>query len=933
MRLLLVRLPQQRCHLIWTSHHILLDGWSTSQLLGEVLDYYAGKTARKTGGRYRDYIAWLQDQNRDDSESFWRRRLVALDEPTRLADAVQILPEDGHGLHRCCLDAETLQMLQAYCRRRRITVNTLLQGAWALLLQRYCGQSTVAFGATVSGRSAQLHGIEQILGLFINTLPLIVGLKPEQRVGDALRALQDDNLALREHEQTPLYDIQRWAGHGGAALFDSLLVFENFPVDDALRNADSCLRFGSPTHVDTTHYPLTLNVSIGDTLGLVYGYWKTRFDAAVVERLSGHFLQVLLRMTDADDIHVGELTLPDDDETRRLAHWNATARRYPSGLIPELISRRALQQPEATALQFGDAAMTYGELERQANRLAHRLMVLGVGPEAPVGIAVERSLTLVVGLLAIIKAGGAYLPLDPDYPPERLAYMVEDSGLRLLLSHAPVLRQTADAWGANPKLVCVDLDDLDVSGEPETAPKVALHPEHPAYIIYTSGSTGRPKGATNSHAALGNRLHWMQTAYPLAAQDTVLQKTPYSFDVSVWEFFWPLMAGASLAIAEPGAHRDPARLAELMIQHQVTTLHFVPSMLAEFVNQGELPPFPGLKRILCSGEALPAELQQRVFQQLPDVALANLYGPTEAAIDVTYWNCCEDGGDSVPIGEPIGNTAIHILDSDLNPLPIGVAGELYIAGRGLARGYHRRPGLTAECFLPDPSGNGGRLYRTGDRARRRADGVLEYLGRLDHQVKLRGQRIELGEIEAALLAQQGVNEAAVLLKDSVAGPQLVAYLVAEAKARNTDGLLRALRRRLPDYMLPANLLYLDNLPKTANGKLDRKALPEPHWSGREYLPPATRTEQRLATIWQLLLGAEQVGLQDNFFELGGHSLLATRLVSQIRSELGINLPLRALFETESLQQLAEYMDATGANVLTDEHLAAMDAWLDELEMS
>jgi acyl-coenzyme A synthetase/AMP-(fatty) acid ligase len=432
---------------------------------------------------------------------------------------------------------------------------------------------------------------------------------------------------------------------------------------------------------------------------------------------------------------------------------------------------------------------------------------------------------------------------------------------------------------------------------------------------------------------LANRLHWMQQAYAIGPNDTVLQKTPFSFDVSVWEFFWPLMAGARLAIAAPGEHRDPAALAGTMQRHRVSTLHFVPSMLAEFVNQPALTVFPALKRIICSGEALPAELQQRVFERLPGVELDNLYGPTEAAIDVTHWTCRPDDSPSVPIGEPIANLRIYILDRDLNPQPVGVAGELYIGGVGLARGYHHRPGLTAERFLPDPFGRGGRLYRTGDLARRRADGVIDYLGRIDYQIKLRGLRIELGEIETALLSQPGIQEAAVLLKDAAGGPRLIAYVAADEQAGNDSELQQALSRRLPDYMLPSSLIRLDSLPKTANGKLDRNALPKPSWQGKAFRAPQSDAEIKLATIWQELLGVGQVGLDDNFFELGGHSLLVTRLVAQIREILGADLQLHRVFETKSLYDLAVLVDQAGCAGVGGEALAEMEDWLDKLEMS
>ncbi len=430
-----------------------------------------------------------------------------------------------------------------------------------------------------------------------------------------------------------------------------------------------------------------------------------------------------------------------------------------------------------------------------------------------------RSFDLVIALWAVLKAGGAYLPLDPDYPPARLAYMADDAGISVLLSQTLV-----NALPFASGIIRINMEQLDLSEQPIVPPSLPALDACLAYVIYTSGSTGRPKGAANHHAALRNRLQWMQQAYPLTPADTVLQKTPSSFDVSVWEFFWPFLAGAKLCLAEPGAHRDPARLAELMLAHDVTTVHFVPSMLAEFVNQATLPDLPKLKHVMVSGEALSMDLQQRFSQKLPKACLHNLYGPTEAAIDVTHWTCRNDAGLSVPIGQPIANIQIHILDQDLNPVPVGVAGELYIAGVGLARGYQHKPGLTAERFLPNPYQPGTRMYRTGDQAQRRSDGVLHYLGRLDFQVKLRGQRLELGEIEAALLAQPGVNEAAVTVHDG----RLIAYLVSNRTDLTETTLASALREHLPDYMIPALIQNLPSLPKTASGKLDRQALPKPN---------------------------------------------------------------------------------------------------------
>ncbi|MFM9272241.1 amino acid adenylation domain-containing protein, partial [Halomonas elongata] len=456
--------------------------------------------------------------------------------------------------------------------------------------------------------------------------------------------------------------------------------------------------------------------------------------------------------------------------------------------------------------------------------LAHYLIGLGVRHETRVGIAVERSVEMVVGLLGILKAGGAYVPLDPDYPAERLAYMIEDSGIEWLLTQ----QHLREALPPTEGLSVLELDRLDVAHQSSTNPDVALHGDQLAYVIYTSGSTGRPKGAANRHRALSNRLQWMQDAYELGADDAVLQKTPFSFDVSVWEFFWPLMQGARLVMAPPGAHRDPAHLVELIRSHHITTLHFVPSMLQAFLAHGEVEACSSLTRLVCSGEALPAELQGQVFARLPQAALYNLYGPTEAAIDVTHWTCQDDGRHQVAIGQPIAGIRTYVLDGALNLAPPGVAGELYLGGEGLARGYLHRPELTSERFVADPFAHGERLYRTGDLVRWRDDGQLEYLGRLDHQVKIRGLRIELGEIDAELLAQPEVREAVTVAREGPGGARLVAYVVAQANAElDTAALREALGERLPDYMVPGVVVPLAALPLSPNGKVDRQALPEP----------------------------------------------------------------------------------------------------------
>ncbi|HCA6633816.1 TPA: amino acid adenylation domain-containing protein, partial [Pseudomonas aeruginosa] len=499
--------------------------------------------------------------------------------------------------------------------------------------------------------------------------------------------------------------------------------------------------------------------------------------------------------------------LDAEERYQLLEGWNATAAEYPLQRgVHRLFEEQVERTPTAPALAFGEERLDYAELNRRANRLAHALIERGVGADRLVGVAMERSIEMVVALMAILKAGGAYVPVDPEYPEERQAYMLEDSGVELLLSQSHLKLPLAQG------VQRIDLDQADawLENHAENNPGIELNGENLAYVIYTSGSTGKPKGAGNRHSALSNRLCWMQQAYGLGVGDTVLQKTPFSFDVSVWEFFWPLMSGARLVVAAPGDHRDPAKLVALINREGVDTLHFVPSMLQAFLQDEDVVSCTSLKRIVCSGEALPADAQQQVFAKLPQAGLYNLYGPTEAAIDVTHWTCMEEGKDAVPIGRPIANLACYILDGNLEPVPVGVLGELYLAGRGLARGYHQRPGLTAERFVASPFVAGERMYRTGDLARYRADGVIEYAGRIDHQVKLRGLRIELGEIEARLLEHPWVREAAVLAVD---GRQLVGYVVLESEGGDwREALAAHLATSLPEYMVPAQWLALERMP-------------------------------------------------------------------------------------------------------------------------
>ncbi|MDD5036105.1 MAG: amino acid adenylation domain-containing protein, partial [Methylococcaceae bacterium] len=592
--------------------------------------------------------------------------------------------------------------------------------------------------------------------------------------------------------------------------------------------------------------------------------------------------------------------------------WNATETDYPKQqCIHELFEEQAVQHPDAIAVVYEDKQLSYGELNVRANRLAHYLRGLGVKPDDRVAICVERSLEMVVAMLAVLKAGGAYVPLDPDYPADRLAYMLEDSQPQVLLTQTGL---ETGFEGLSEGLPMIDLQTNAAlwSGQIDSNPaKQDLTARHLAYVIYTSGSTGQPKGAMNEHRGVINRLLWMQDQYGLKSEDTVLQKTPFSFDVSVWEFFWPLLAGARLVMARPEGHKDPSYLAEIIRNERITTLHFVPSMLQVFLEHGEAEHCGSLKRVLCSGEALPGALVKRFQEKLAEVELHNLYGPTEAAVDVTAWNCAEATPlNGVPIGRPIANTRIYILDAQGQPAPIGVAGEIHIGGVQVGRGYLHRPELTQERFLPDPfvEDSEARMYKTGDLGRWLPNGTIEYLGRNDFQVKIRGFRIELGEIESKLAEHPGIREAVVLARENGGDKRLVAYYTGD-ESLATEALREHLSARLPEYMIPPAYVKLDSLPLTPNGKLDRKALPAPDHpvASGAFIEPRYLTEWRVADAWQRVFQIDAISVKTNFFELGGHSLLAVQMVSLLKQE-GMDIPIAVLFTHPTIESLAAYIE-------------------------
>ncbi|MCJ9732469.1 non-ribosomal peptide synthetase, partial [Bradyrhizobium sp. PRIMUS42] len=911
-RVRLIRLDDARHWLIWTHHHILLDGWSAARLMAEILQYERGERLPVVRGRYRDYIEWLQKQDRDAAASFWGTALAELEEPGFLADTLggpATNDASGHGSLDLLLTADLTASLRAFGRRERVTLNTLVQGAWAQLLRRHTGQRAVCFGATVSGRPAEISEAEDMVGLFINTLPVIDQANPETEVGAWLRDLQARNMDLRDHGWMPLYEIQRLAGRSGRALFDNILVFENYPIDQALRDeGESGRRFGRVEQVSITNYALTVAVfAKSDGINLGFRYDRGRFDDNQIRYLQTSLSRLLAGIVADASRPLGALEGLDADETQKILGWSGSVEVAPASgdSIVAQIEARAAASPSSIAVIFGDRQISYGELNARANRLAWRLRDHGIGRDHLVSLALERSVELIVGVLAVLKAGGAYLPLDPDYPSDRLLHMLRDSGTALLLTQEGLLSHLASVIadaGAEAWIIGGEGASID---EPAGNLDAALHPDSLAYVMYTSGSTGVPKGVACSHRALAARLGWMQAEYRLDPGETLLHKTPFSFDVSVWEILWPLATGARLAIAAPGVHREPHRLVDAVIAHDVTTLHFVPQMLEHFVAEPGAARCTSLKRLFAGGEALSLELMTRVLAAFPDVRFDNRYGPTEALINATYWNCRDEGAARVPIGRPIPGVTIRILDADLNMVPAGVTGELFIGGAGLARGYWRREKLTAERFIPDPFGEAGeRLYRSGDLARWRSDGAIDYVGRADHQIKIRGFRIELGEIEARLLEQPGVRSAVVVAREVGAGRQLVGY-VSGPGDQEEAALRAALSTVLPDYMVPPRIAVLERLPLMPSGKVDRHALPTPDLAhgNADHQAPRTPSEMALAAIWAELLGRPVVGLADNFFELGGDSIISLQMVSRAR-RAGYLIEPRDVFQHQTLESLA-----------------------------
>jgi amino acid adenylation domain-containing protein len=969
MNLTLIQLAENPYQFIWNHHHLLLDGWSLPLIFKEVITFYSafcqGKELYLEKPRpYRDYIAWLQQQNVTEAEAFWRETLKGFTAPTAIFSHSPIAnkqsPIPSYNEQQLKLSAEATLALQSLARKEQLTLNSIVQGVWALLLSRYSGEQDIVYGATVSGRPPTLAGAESMVGLFINTLPVRVWVDPHQFILPWLKQFQTQLVELRQYEYNPLIDIQGWSEvPRGVSLFESIVVFENYPIDPAVRQFNSNLEIGNFRTFGKTNYPLTVTVVPDSELLLKIGYVCDRFHSDTINRMLAHLETLLLNIVAKPHQRLSELSLLTATERYQLLiefNQNKSKIQNPKSKIGQcvhqLFEEQVKRTPDAIAVVFQDQQLTYRKLNAKANCLAHYLQSFGVGTEVKVGIYLDRSLDLIVAVLGVLKAGGAYVPLDPAYPQERLAFMLKDAELSLVISHSSVVNSFE-------QMTVINLDEnwKKIARESESNPVSRSRSDNLAYIIYTSGSTGQSKGVMVEHGSVVNAYLGWEEIYQLSERLTChLQMASFSFDVFTGDMVRALCSGGKLVLCDRSHLLDAEKLYQLMLREKVDCAEFVPAVLRNLIQYlEESEQRLDFMRLLVCGSDSWYNSEYSKFRQFcgSQIRLINSFGVTEATIDSSYFETTKIGlsiDQLVPIGKPFPNTQLYILDANLQPVPIGVAGELYIGGAGLARGYLNRPELTTEKFIQNPftdfrfsildfrldnnfddleSSSGkacstmqirefSRIYNTGDLARYLPDGNIEFLGRSDNQVKIRGYRIELGEIEATLNQHPAIQQVVVVVREDRPGnKQLVAYLTPRSGYKIQDSELHNelrlfLANKLPEYMVPSTFVLLESLPLTPNGKIDRKRLPIPtqtEESKKTVKFYRTPTEGILTGIWIQVLGIQPIEITDNFFQLGGHSLLATQVISRIRKAFQLEIPLRYLFESPTIAELSLRIEA------------------------
>ncbi|MGW9419788.1 amino acid adenylation domain-containing protein [Streptomyces koyangensis] len=931
LRLTVVRLTDTSVEMFWATHHMMVDGWSFSHVLSDVFQEYAAGTAGSPPAParppYRQYVSWLLAQDPAAAERYWRQTLKGFTGATPLP--YDRAPVQAHSTRssrerRVVLPLDRSQRLYETARTHRLTVNTLVQGAWAALLARYSGEDEVCFGATVSGRPTGLPGAEAMIGLFIDTVPVRVPVGDQGPALTWLRRIQEEQAEARDFAYAGLADVQRWSGLGETRLFDSIVVFENYPYDEQ-GATEQGIRIGTYRSDEHTNYPLTLTAHAGDQLTLALGYDPDLFGEATVERLAGHLDRLLDALVTTPQTPLHLLPMLSEEETAHLLHGsNDTAARFPAPrTVPELFARQARRTPDRVAVRCGTDELTYAQLDAEAGRLAHHLVERGVGPGVLVGVCAGRGTGAVTALLAVVRAGGAFVPLDPSYPEDRLALMLEDAAVRLVVTEEELLPKTA---GSGAEAVCLDRDREQWASRPATAPPGGPAVDDLAYVIYTSGTTGRPKGVMVEHRHLHHMVHAWDARYGLTAlEPRVLSVSSLSVDLFFADFLLSALFGGTMEICPSDAVADPVALTALLLSSRAELMVTVPTLARAVVQELGWSGVRAdhLKVLLVGSEGWPVDSADEVRAGLaPGTLVANAYGSTETTVDSTAFELVPGrtiDGAHVPIGKPLANTRIYVLDRDRRPVPAGVVGECWIGGDGVSRGYLNRPELTAERFPEDPFANvpGARMYRTGDLVRRRPDGDLECVGRADDQVKIGGFRVELGEVEAALARHPDIAAAAAVIRPDSAGVgRLVAHLVPRA-GRTPD--LAAVRAHasalLPAPAVPSALSLLAELPMTPAGTVDRRMLPapaQPLETTTVYEAPQEGAEAVLAEIWAEVLGLERVGRSDNFFALGGDSVMSIRVISRMRALLGVAVSPRQLFDTPTVAGLAQRLDGAGA---------------------
>ncbi|AET61298.1 peptide synthetase 3 [Paenibacillus terrae HPL-003] len=911
LRVAILRNGEDSYHFVWSFHHIVMDGWCLSLINKEVFESYAALQEGRVpelapAVPYSSFIEWLEAQDHKAAADYWSSYLSGYEQQTALPAVKSGRKSEGYTASDwvTVLERELTLQVEETAKRYQVTMNTLLQTTWGIVLQKYNNHSDVVFGSVVSGRPSDIIGVEDIIGLFINTIPVRIRSEAGESFAEVMKKTQEQALASHAYDTYPLFEIQALTDQK-QDLINHIMVFENYPVEEQVEELASDGQEPFPISnvvaAEQTSYELNVVVMPGECIKIRFMYNGLSFDQTDIERLHGHFVNLLEQILLNPNVCIEELELVTAAEKQQItAEFNDTTSAYPRNhTIQELFEEQAERTPDHVAVALGHQSLTYRELNETANRLAHTLRDAGVKPDEPVGILTERSLDMITGTLAILKAGGAYVPVDPQYPEDRIHYMLEDSGAKLLLAQQDLL----DRCYFDGQIVNLN-DDTSYSADASNL-GIAGAGNHAAYVIYTSGSTGKPKGVVVEHQSVVRLVR--NTDYvPFDESTCILQTCAFVFDVSTFEIWGALLNGGQLVLVHKDDLLDAAKLKETIRDHRVTMM-WLTTPLFNQLSQQDSKLFGDVKYLLVGGDVLSAPHINRVLRDNPDMNIINGYGPTENTTFSTTYHITEEQLDSVPIGRPIRNSTAYVVDSSFKLQPVGAWGELVVGGDGVARGYLNRPELTAERFLANPWVDGDRLYCTGDLVRWREDGMLEYAGRIDQQVKIRGYRIELGEVEARLASVPSVRESVVIaLRDGTGQHQLCAYFTADEQLTVRE--IRAVMSvSLPSYMIPSAFVQLDRFPLTTNGKIDRKALPVPDkalHTGIEYVAPRTDVEQLLAAIWQEVLEIPQVGIHDDFFTLGGHSLKVLELVRKIHLATDIELPIRIVLEFPTIEEQA-----------------------------